>query len=58
MVAAAATTALSLFIKVAEEVVAGDTHQIDLLIIMWLRAAGNPLLFWVEHVFYNLSIQR
>ena len=39
---AAATAALSLFIKVAEEVVEGDTHKIDLLIIMWLRAAGNP----------------
>ena len=49
---AAATTALSLFIKVAEEVVEGDTHQIDLLIIMWLRAAGNandPLgPIWLE----------
>ena len=39
---AAATAALSLFIKVAEEVVEGDTHKIDLQIIMWLRAAGNP----------------
>lgn len=39
---AAATAALSLFIKVAEEVVEGDTHEVDLLIIMRLRAAGNP----------------
>lgn len=38
---AAATTALSIFIKVAEEVIEGDTSKIDLLIIMWLRAAGN-----------------
>ena len=37
----AATTALSLFIKVAEEMVEGDTHQIDHLILMWLRAADN-----------------
>jgi len=37
----AATTALSLFIKVAEEMVEGDTHQIDILILMWLRAADN-----------------
>ncbi|NOT12799.1 MAG: phosphatase PAP2 family protein [Methylococcaceae bacterium] len=39
---AAATTALSLFIKVAEEVVEGDTGKIDLLLIMALRADGNP----------------
>lgn len=39
---AAATAALSIFIKVTEEVVEGDTGKIDLLIIMWLRTAGNP----------------
>jgi len=39
---AAATAALSVFIKVAEEVVEGDTHRIDMQIILWLRAAGDP----------------
>lgn len=39
---AAATAALSVFIKVAEEVLEGDTHNIDTRIIMVLRAAGNP----------------
>jgi undecaprenyl-diphosphatase len=39
---AAATSALTFFIKVAEEVVEGDTHKIDLEIILWLRDAGNP----------------
>jgi undecaprenyl-diphosphatase len=38
----AATSALLFFIKVASEVIKGDTEKIDLLIIMWLRAAGNP----------------
>lgn len=40
--AAAATTALTLFIKIAEEVVEGDTHAIDRRIILWLRAGDNP----------------
>jgi undecaprenyl-diphosphatase len=39
---AAATTALTLFIKIAEEVVEGDTHSIDRRIILWLRDGGNP----------------
>ncbi|MGR8942075.1 MAG: phosphatase PAP2 family protein [Gammaproteobacteria bacterium] len=39
---AAATTALTVFIKVAEEVLEGDTHKIDWLLIMWLRTDGNP----------------
>lgn len=38
----AATSALLLFIKVADEVVEGDTRKIDLLILMWLRATGDP----------------
>jgi undecaprenyl-diphosphatase len=39
---AAATTALTLFIKVAEEVVEGDTHKIDRGIILWLRDTDKP----------------
>jgi len=36
-----ATASLALFIKVAEEVVDGDTHHIDIWIIKLLRATGN-----------------
>ncbi len=39
---AAATAALSIFIKVTEEVIEGDTNKIDLLIVMWFRTTGNP----------------
>jgi undecaprenyl-diphosphatase len=39
---AAATSALLFFIEVAEEVVEGDTGKVDLLILMWLRVAGDP----------------
>jgi undecaprenyl-diphosphatase len=39
---AAATSALVLFIKVADEVVEGDTRKIDLLILMWFRVTGKP----------------
>lgn len=49
---AAATSALVLFIKIADEVVEGDTRKIDLLILMWLRVTGNPNdpvgPFWLE----------
>lgn len=38
----AATASLSLFIKIAEEMFEGDTHKIDLMIIMLLRAPGDP----------------
>jgi len=39
---ATATSALLFFIKVAGEVVEGDTGKIDLMILMWFRAAGDP----------------
>jgi len=39
---AAATSALMVFIKVADEVLEGDTHKMDIAIIMWLRTSGNP----------------
>jgi undecaprenyl-diphosphatase len=38
----AATSFLVFFIKVAEEVVEGDTHAIDRWILMRLREAGDP----------------
>lgn len=37
----AATSALLFFIKVADEVVDGDTGKIDLMLIKWLRVDGN-----------------
>lgn len=47
-----ATSALLFFIKVADEVIEGDTGKIDLMIIKWLRVDGNlfdPLgPIWVE----------
>ncbi len=49
---AATASALVLFIKMADEVVEGDTRKIDLLILMWLRVTGNPNdpvgPFWLE----------
>lgn len=48
----AATSALFVFIKVAGEVVEGDTGKIDLLILLWLRVPGEhtyPLgPIWLE----------
>jgi undecaprenyl-diphosphatase len=38
----AATSALWVFIEVAEEVVEGDTHAIDAAILLSLRAVGDP----------------
>ncbi|WP_411725636.1 phosphatase PAP2 family protein [Methyloglobulus sp.] len=38
----AATSALLVFIKVAGEVIEGDTGKIDLLILMWLRVTADP----------------
>lgn len=47
-----ATAATSIFIKVTEEMLEGSTHQIDHMIIMWMRASGNgndPLgPIWLE----------
>ncbi|MGR9087011.1 MAG: phosphatase PAP2 family protein [Gammaproteobacteria bacterium] len=39
---AAATAALMVFIKVADEMLEGDTHTVDTAIILWLRNADNP----------------
>lgn len=48
----AATSALFVFIKVAGEVVEGDTGKIDLLILLWLRVPGEPThplgTIWLE----------
>lgn len=38
----AAASALLVFIKVADEVLEGDTHKMDTAILMWLRASGDP----------------
>lgn len=38
----ATASAILLFIKITDEVLEGETGKIDLLIIMWLRTAGNP----------------
>lgn len=38
----AATSALLVFIKVAGEVIEGDTGKFDSLILMWFRAPGEP----------------
>jgi undecaprenyl-diphosphatase len=38
----AATSALLVFIKVAGEVIEGDTGKFDSLILMWLRVPGEP----------------
>ncbi len=38
----AATSALLVFVKVAGEVIEGDTGKFDLLILMWLRVPGEP----------------
>lgn len=42
----AATASLSLFIKVAEEVLEGDTHRIDQWLILFLREPGRPTDPW------------
>lgn len=39
---AAAASALMVFVKVAGEVLEGDTHKMDTAIILWLRAADDP----------------
>lgn len=49
---AAAMSALLIFIKVADEVLEGDTHMMDTAILMWFRTSGDktdPLgPIWIE----------
>lgn len=55
----AATAALSLFIKVAEEVIEGDTHAVDHRVILWLRDTGKsndpwgPI--WLEDIARDIT---